>query len=185
MKNKLIIFSGSSGVGKGTILAKLFADPELKLKYSVSLTTRAPRGNEVNGKNYFFVSHEEFDRAIENGDLLEWNEFVGNKYGTQKKFIEDTLAQGFSPLLEIEVNGAQNVMRNYKDEYISIFIVPPSMEELKRRLSSRNTESEAEIEKRMREAIHEISCKDKYQHIIVNDDIETCVEEIKRILKNA
>ncbi len=185
MKNKLIIFSGSSGVGKGTILARLFADPALKLKYSISLTTRPPREHEVHGQHYFFVSHEAFDQAIANGDLLEWNEFIGNKYGTQKQFIQNTLKEGYSPLLEIEVNGAQNVMKNYDGEYISIFIAPPSMEELKRRLSSRNTETPAQIEKRMQEAIHEMSCQDKYQYVIVNDDIDRCVEEIKVILKNA
>ena len=185
MKNKLIIFSGSSGVGKGTILTKLFADKDLKLKYSISLTTRAPRENEINGKHYFFVTPEEFDKAIERHELLEWNEFIGNKYGTQKKFIEDTLNEGFSPLLEIEVNGAQNVMNNYDKEYISIFIAPPSMEELERRLSSRHTETPEQIKKRMHEAVHEYSCRDKYQHVIVNDDIDRCVEEIKTILKNA
>lgn len=185
MKNKLIIFSGSSGVGKKTILSKLLADKNLKLKYSISLTTRAPRDNEKNGIDYFFVSDKEFDQAIANDKLLEWAIFVDNKYGTPKSFIDETLKKGYSPILEIEVQGALKVMQNYNKEYISIFILPPSIDELKKRLLKRNTENMELIEKRINEAIKEIQFKDRYQYIVINDDINQCVKEIKKILKNA
>ncbi len=182
--NKLIIFSGSSGVGKRTILTKLLEDKTLNLKYSISATTRDQRNDEIDGKDYFFISHEKFNEWIENDEFLEWAQFIDNKYGTPKKFIENTLNEGFSPILEIEVQGALNIMKNYKDEYISIFVIPPSMEELKRRLKNRNTETDEQIEKRMNEAIKEIQMKDRYQYVVVNDDIEKCINEIKEIIKN-
>ena len=182
--NKLIIFSGSSGVGKRTILAKLLDDKSLNLKYSISATTRKPRKDEIHGKDYFFLSNDEFEKWIKDDEFLEWAQFIDNKYGTPKKFIEKTLSEGFSPILEIEVQGALNVMKNYTNDYISIFVVPPSMDELKRRLKNRNTEDDEQIEKRLNEAIKEIQMKDRYQHIVVNDDIERCVDEIKEIIIN-
>lgn len=182
--NKLIIFSGSSGVGKKTIITKLLDDKSLKLKYSISATTRKPRVGEIHGIDYFFINDITFNKWIEDDEFLEWAEFVGNKYGTPKRFIDESLSKGFYPLLEIEVQGALNVMKNYNGEYISIFIVPPSIDELKRRLKNRNTENDEQIEKRLNEALKEIQMKDKYQYIVVNDNLDRCVEEIKEILKN-
>lgn len=182
--NKLIIFSGSSGVGKKTILTKLLSDESLNLKYSVSATTRKPRLGEIDGKDYFFINDDVFNEWINNDEFLEWAEFVGNKYGTPKKFIDKALQEGFSPLLEIEVKGALNVMKNYNKDYISIFVVPPSIDELKKRLKNRNTEDDDQIQKRLNEAIKEIQMKDRYQYIVVNDNLEKCVEEIKEILRN-
>lgn len=184
INNKLIIFSGSSGVGKKTILTRLLSDDSLSLKYSVSATTRKPREGEIEGEDYFFISHELFDKLIKKNEFLEWATFVDNKYGTPKKFIKETLKNGLNPILEIEVQGALNVMKNYDGEYVSIFVVPPSMEELKRRLEIRNTEDSSQIEKRLNEAIKEIQLKHRYQYVVVNDDLDRCVNEIKEILKN-
>ena len=143
-KGLLIVFSGVSGVGKGTILSKLMPMEELNLVYSVSMTTRKPREGEVEGVNYFFVSKKRFLQAIKNGELLEHARFVGNDYGTPKDYVEKMLNEGKNVVLEIEINGAKQIMEKCPDA-LSIYIVPPSIEELERRLRERSSEDDETI----------------------------------------
>ena len=182
-KGLLIIMSGPSGVGKGTIRAKLMENNDLNLFYSVSMTTRKPRPGEVDGKDYYFVSKEEFDRDIELGNLLEWAEFVGNKYGTPKNKIQEMLNQGKNVLLEIEVNGAKQVLEKVTDA-ISIFIIPPSFEELEHRIRGRLTETDDVIAERLAKAKKEFALKEQYKYCVVNDKIENAVNEIRKIIKD-
>ncbi len=182
-KGKLIIISGVSGVGKNTVLKEVFKDESLNLCYSVSMTTRPMRFNEVNGVNYFFVNRQQFQDAIDKGELLEYAEFCGNLYGTPKKFVEDKINQGMNVILEIEVKGALNVMK-MMPEAESIFILPPSLEELEARLKARGTESDDTIFQRLKEAKNELRYQEHYRHSVINDDVNSCVAEIKKIIKS-
>lgn len=181
-KNNLFIISGVSGVGKNTILNELFKDQSLNLAYSVSMTTRPKRFHEVEGVNYFFADNTRFDEAIANGELLEWAEFCGNRYGTPRKFVEDTIKTGKNVIVEIEVKGAMNMMKMYP-EAITIFLLPPSLEELRNRLSARGTESDEIVEKRIEAANGELKFKDYYKHLVINDDLNKALVEIKKIIK--
>lgn len=183
-KGTLIVFSGPSGVGKGTILKLFKDDPELKLAYSVSMTTRKKRDGEIDGVNYFFVSVEEFKKAIENNELLEYAEFVGNYYGTPNKYVEDLLNKGNNVLLEIEVQGALQVLNKCPDA-LSIFIVPPSMEELEKRIRGRNTETEEVVLKRLEKAKKEMECLCHYKYVICNDIPDKAKDEIVNIIKRS
>lgn len=183
-KGLLIVFSGSSGVGKNTILKELFKDESLNLKYSVSATTRQMRENEVHGKDYFYLSPTEFNQKISNNEFLEYAEFVGNKYGTLKKQVEHERNLGHNVVLEIEVQGALNIMNKISD-CLTIFIVPPSIKVLQDRLENRNTESSEEIKKRINAAKWEISKRNHYQHVLVNDTIDDVVIKLKKIIKDA
>ncbi|KAF5276151.1 hypothetical protein FQR65_LT16469 [Abscondita terminalis] len=184
MKNgKLIILSGPSGVGKGSVNRELAKDASLKLKYSVSMTTRTPRVGEVDGVNYFFVNHEEFKDAIEHNELLEHAEFIGNYYGTPRSFIKKETEKGNNVILEIEVIGATQVLKKEpKENLISIFLMPPSLTKLEARLRSRGTEEESVIKKRLDKALIEIPLKHKYQYVIENDNVENAVAKIKDVL---
>ncbi|MGL4950873.1 MAG: guanylate kinase [Mycoplasma sp.] len=182
-KGKLIIVSGVSGVGKNAILNEIFKNDKLNIMYSVSMTTRAKRAGEVDGKNYFFVTNQQFDEAIENDDLLEWAPFCENRYGTPKKFVDEKLNQGKNIILEIEVKGAINVMKKRPDA-ISIFLIPPSLEELRRRLENRGTESEEIIDMRVNEAQKELKFKDRYDYVIVNDELPVAIKKVEKILKS-
>lgn len=180
-RGKLVVYSGSSGVGKGTIMEHLLKEfPELK--FSVSATTRAPRPGEIHGVHYFFVSHKEFDRMIEEDGFLEHETFCGNKYGTPKKAVEDMLSQGVNVILEIEVKGGTNVIRRFP-ECVSIFILPPSIEELERRLRKRGTEDEETIIKRVSEAREEIKSAPLYKYNVINGELEVAIDEVVSILK--
>jgi guanylate kinase len=181
-KGKLIILSGPSGVGKGTVRAVLMKDESLKLFYSVSMTTRQPRPGEVNGREYYFVTPEEFQRNIDNGNLLEWAEFVGNRYGTPKDKVEQMREQGKNVLLEIEVNGTLSVLSKCHDA-LSIFLVPPSLEALENRIRSRRTEPEDIVQQRLNKARIEMGMQDKYDHVVVNDDVERAAAEIAKIIR--
>ena len=166
----LYVISGSSGVGKGTVIKELLRKhPEFKL--SVSCTTRAPREGEVDGVNYFFLSKDEFQRRINNGDFLEWAEFSGNMYGTGKDYVEKTLNAGHDLILEIDTKGALNV-KSIMPEAKLIFILPPSMEELESRLRGRKTESEEAIQKRLASTKLEIENSKNFDYKIVNDSID-------------
>lgn len=182
-KGLLIIMSGPSGVGKGTIRNKLFEKNDLNLFYSVSMTTRKPRPGEVDGQDYYFVSREEFDKNIENGNLLEWAEFVGNRYGTPKDKVEKMREEGKNVLLEIEVNGTSQVLEKVND-VVSIFILPPSLEELESRIRGRSTESEEVIKERLAKATKELDFQKQYKFKVVNDNIDVAVEEVRNIIKN-
>lgn len=182
----LIIMSGPSGVGKGTVRLELVKDKKLNLFYSVSMTTRSPRPGEVDGSDYYFVSHEEFDRQISEGNLLEWAEFVGNKYGTPKDKVDAKRNDGVNVLLEIEVKGTGQVLSKLQGDkdVVSIFIAPPSIEELERRIRGRSTESDEVIKKRLARCEAELELKSQYEYIVVNDDLAECVEEVKNIIRS-
>ena len=180
-KGLLIVYSGVSGVGKGTILSKLMPMEDLNLAYSVSMTTRAPREGEVEGVNYFFVTKKRFLEAVKNGELLEHARFVGNDYGTPKEYVEKMREEGRNVVLEIEIRGAKQVVKKCPDA-LSIYIVPPSIEELERRLRERNSEDEETIMKRISKAKKEMKDIDFYEHVVCNDDLDQAVNEIREII---
>ena len=179
----LIIMSGPSGVGKGTIREKAMEDKTLNLFYSVSMTTRSPRPGEVNGREYYFVSKEEFQKNIDNGNLLEWAEFVGNRYGTPKDKVDMMRDEGKNVLLEIDVKGTSQVLSKLdKDDVISVFIAPPSLEELEARIRGRSTETDEVIKNRLAQASRELAQKDHYRFVVVNDDLDQAVADFKKII---
>ena len=166
----LIILSGPSGVGKGTVREQLFKEESLNLAYSISMTTRYKRPGEREGIDYFFVDVDTFKKKIEQGELLEYAQFVGNYYGTPKAYVDQLLDEGKNVVLEIEVQGALQVMKKVPDA-LTIFLVPPSMEELEKRIRGRRTEAEDVIKERLDKARREIATKDQYKHVVVNDDV--------------
>ena len=182
-KGLLLIMSGPSGVGKGTVREKLMEDKSLNLFYSVSMTTRNMRPGEVNGREYYFVTREEFMENVARDNLLEWAEYVGNCYGTPRDKVEDMRNDGKNVLLEIDVKGAENVFKKVPD-VISIFIAPPSVEELGNRLRGRGTESEEVIANRVARAAKELEFKHLYKYVVINDKLEDCVDEIRQIIKS-
>ncbi len=177
----LIVLSGPSGVGKGTVRQALFAQEDTKFEYSISVTTRKPRQGERDGIDYFFKTREEFEEMIENNKLLEWAEYVGNYYGTPVDYVEQTLESGRDVFLEIEVQGALQVRKAFP-EGLFIFLAPPSLAELKNRIVTRGTETEALIENRMKAAKEEIELMDAYDYVVENDSIELACERIKAIV---
>ena len=180
-KGKLFVISGSSGVGKGTVIKEfLRRNPEFKL--SVSCTTRAPREGEEHGKNYFFLTKEDFQACIERGEFLEWAEFSGNMYGTQRPYIEEKLAQGKRLILEIDTKGALNV-KKIMPEAVLIFILPPSFEELEARLRGRHTETEEAIQKRLASTKLELENSKHFDYEIINDNIDSAVQKLEEIMK--
>lgn len=181
-KGLLIIFSGPSGVGKGTLRSYFASDPDLNLTYSISMTTRQPRGQEVNGKDYIFVSKDEFKKAIDEGKLLEWAEFVGNYYGTPLAEVEKLRQEGKNVLLEIEVEGAKQVQAKCKDS-ISIFVIPPSMEELESRIRNRSSEPSEVIQRRLEKAKKEMELLHQYQYVVCNDDPQLAAKTVADIVK--
>lgn len=180
-KGLLIVYSGPSGVGKGTILKEVMKDKELKLVYSVSMTTRKPREGEIEGVNYFFVSKERFLKAIAQNELLEYAEFVGNYYGTPLSFVEKEREKGNNVLLEIEVVGAKQVLRNVKD-CLSIFICPPDLKELEKRIRGRNSETEEVIFERVKKAEIELKETQLYDYVICNDKVSDAAKQIRQII---
>lgn len=183
-KGLLIILSGPSGVGKGTVRKELMKDPSLDLYFSISMTTRAMRPGEVEGRDYYFVSKEEFQRNIDNGNLLEWAEFVGNRYGTPKDKVEEMREQGKNVFLEIETKGTATVLGKCPDA-ISIFLMPPSLEDLEKRIRGRRTEPEEVIQERLAKARAELPLASHYGHVVLNDTIERASAEIASIIKKA
>ncbi len=181
-KGLLIIISGPSGVGKGTIRSFLMNDELLKLVYSISMTTRTPREGEVNGKDYIFTSKEKFEQAIGQGELLEWAEFVGNYYGTPLSVVEDLRNQGKNVLLEIEVQGAMQVREKCPDA-LSIFIIPPNMEELEKRIRGRHSEAEEIVQQRLAKAAGEMKMIKDYKYVVCNDDPQLAADMIALIIK--
>lgn len=180
-KGKFIVISGPSGVGKGTICNKLIN--ELNAWYSVSTTTRTPREGEVNGVNYFFVTKEEFEDKIKNGEFLEYNVYNNNYYGTSKKVVLDKMNKGINVFSEIDVNGAHNIKKIFPDALL-IYIAPPSIEALRERLIGRGTESIEKIEQRLEIAKKELEEINFYDYVVVNDDIEKATNEVRDIIKN-
>ncbi len=182
-KGLLIILSGPSGVGKGTVREELFKDESLNLAYSISMTTRKPRPTEKDGVDYFFVEESEFLEKIEKNELLEHAKFVGNYYGTPKSYVNQLLDEGKNVVLEIEVQGALQVMAKCPDA-LTVFLVPPSFEELERRIRGRRTESEDVVKERLDKARKEIATQDEYKYVVVNDDILTTKNQIAKIIKD-
>lgn len=179
---KLFILSGPSGAGKGTICKEVLAQTSRDdVQLSVSMTTRNPRNGETEGVSYYFVSKEEFLRKIEAGGLLEHAEVYGNYYGTPKQPVIEKLAAGIDVILEIDMQGALKVKENYPDG-VFIFILPPSMSELRKRLTGRGTETAEAIEMRLGETLKELSYIDKYDYCVVNGKLEEAVNRVKSIL---
>ncbi|MDY3240091.1 MAG: guanylate kinase [Anaerovoracaceae bacterium] len=176
---KLFILSGPSGAGKGTICKALLAETDLEL--SVSMTTRNPRAGETDGESYYFVSKDEFLRKIEASGFLEYAEVYGNFYGTPKQPVIDKLSAGTDVILEIDMQGALKVKENYPDG-VFIFILPPSMSELRKRLTGRGTETAEAIEMRLGETLKELSYIDKYDYCVVNGQLEEAVARVKAIV---
>jgi guanylate kinase len=179
-KGLLIVLSGPSGVGKGTV-CKALRRRMPELVYSVSATTRAPRIGERDSVNYFFKTREEFEAMIARDELLEWAEYVGNYYGTPRKFVEETMAEGRDIILEIDVQGALQVKRRFP-EGIFIFLLPPSLDELKNRIEQRGTESAETIRSRLEAAVEELKQIEHYEYAVVNDRIEAAASRIEAIL---
>lgn len=178
-KGYLIVISGFSGAGKGTVVKRLVGDYGYSL--SVSATTRQPREGEVDGKDYYFKSVPDFQSLIDYNGFIEWAQYVDNYYGTPRKFVEEEMAKGSDVILEIEVQGAMNVKEQYPDAVL-IFVTAPSAESLKARLAGRGTESEEVIAKRMKRAAEEAEDMDKYDYIVVNDDLDECVKNVHSII---
>lgn len=179
-KGILFILSGPSGVGKGTVRERLFAKNP-NLQYSISATTRSMRPGEVDGKDYFFKTKEQFEQMIAERDLLEYAQYVGNYYGTPKAFVEKQLASGQDVFLEIEVQGAKQVKDNFSGG-VFIFLMPPSLDELEKRIVGRGTESDELVMNRLQEAKNEMKMMNIYDYVVVNDTIEHAVENVQAII---
>ena len=182
-KGLLIILSGPSGVGKETVRNRLMKIKKFEVVYSISMTTRGPRNQEVDGVNYYFVSEEEFKRNIANDNFLEYARFVGNYYGTPKDKVEALRDAGHNVLLEIEINGAKQVMSKVKDDaVISFFIMPPSLDALEARIRKRKTESDEVIAERLQKGKEEMTMTDDYDYVILNDKVNRAAEEISDLI---
>lgn len=179
-KKKLFVISGSSGVGKGTVL-KGFLNKNTNFMLSISCTTRTPRTGEKDGVNYFFLSKEEFQNCIDNDKFLEWAEFAGNRYGTKKKYINQCLDEGKDIILEIDTQGALQVKKQMP-EAVLIFICPPSIEALENRLRGRHTEDEATIQKRLHEVKTELERSENFDYKVINDDLEKAIAELEKVI---
>ena len=183
--SKVIIFSAPSGSGKSTIINRLMQHPELKLAFSISCTSREPRGKEQHGVEYFFLSPDEFRARIEAGEFLEYEEVYTNRfYGTLTSQVEKQLNEGQNVVLDVDVKGGCNIKNHYQDKALSVFIQPPSIDELKKRLVSRGTDTPEVIEDRLAKAEFELSFAPQYDVVIVNDDIETATKEAFDIIKS-
>jgi len=177
----LVVVSGPAGVGKGTVVARA-REKNRDIVFSVSVTSRCPRPGEKDGENYFFVSRERFQEMIREGALLEWVEYCGNYYGTPRAYVENEMKKGNVVLLEIEIEGANNVKKQYPD-CISVFLTPPSIEELRRRLEKRGTEPPEVIEARMQRALKEMEQLDKYDYVIKNISVEESADKLLEIIE--
>lgn len=180
-KKKLFVISGSSGVGKGTVI-KGFLEHNPNFSLSISCTTREKREGEVEGVNYFYVSREEFENSIKNDEFLEWAEFSGNYYGTKRNFVQKSLSKNKDLILEIETQGALHIKKRMP-EAVLIFIAPPSYQDLEFRLRNRKTESEEAITKRLEFVKLELKNSEMYDYRIINDTVEHAIQELGKIIK--
>ena len=180
-KGLLIVFSGPSGVGKDTILKKL-TEIDSNIKLSISATTRQKRDYEIDGKDYYFLTEDEFLKKVSENKMLEYAKYCSNFYGTPSEPIENWLNDGFDVILEIEVEGGQKVIRE-NENAVSTFVMPPSFEKLKERLENRKTDSKEVILGRLERAKEEIKASSKYNYVVINDDIDICLQDIKAIIK--
>lgn len=180
-KGALFVVSGFSGAGKGTVMKKLLEKYD-SYALSISMTTRAPRPGEENGREYFFVDVETFEEKIKENKVIEYAKYCDNYYGTPREYVEEQLGKGKDVILEIEIQGALKVKEMFPDTVL-LFVVPPSAAELKRRLVSRGTETEEVVKKRMHRAVEEARYMEKYDYIVLNDDLDRCVEELHGIVQ--
>ncbi|NLN66493.1 MAG: guanylate kinase [Clostridiaceae bacterium] len=176
----LIVVSGPAGVGKGTVVS-LVREKNREVVFSVSATSRKPRPGEIDGVNYFFVSREQFEEMIRNNNLLEWVEYCGNYYGTPKDYVEKELEKGKIVLLEIDVEGAQNIKKQYP-KCVTVFIKPPTLDELRKRITKRGTEPPDIIERRMHRAQNELMHSSQFDHIILNDTVKKAADRFLEII---
>ncbi|MBO4678721.1 MAG: guanylate kinase [Lachnospiraceae bacterium] len=183
MDGLLIVMSGFSGAGKGTLMKRLMSDYD-DFAFSVSMTTRAPREGEVNGREYFFVTREEFEKTIAEDGLVEYAQYVGNYYGTPKAYVNEQLKKGKNVILDIEVQGAMQIKEKFPDA-LMVFVIPPSIEVLLKRLRARGTESEEVISRRITQAKTECTYMDRYEYIVINDDLDTAVKEMYAMISSA
>lgn len=179
-KGEIYVISAPSGTGKTTIIKRI-KELRPEIRFSISAATRKPRGVEENGKDYYFISREEFQKKIDAGEFVEWEEVFGNLYGTLKSELVDTVSKGEDVILEIDVKGALNVKAQFP-EAILIFLMPPSFEELVARLTGRNTEGPEELKRRISRAELEFSFSDKFDHRVVNNELDKCVTEVLELL---
>ena len=179
---KLVVISGFSGVGKGTVVNRLLSDYD-HYTLSVSMTTRKPREGEVHGVNYYFVSNEQFEEMIRNGGLLEHAGYADHYYGTPRSFVEENMAKGKDVILEIEVQGAMQIKKAFPDAVL-IFITTPSAAVMAKRLIGRKTETEEQIDNRFRRAVEEAEHLERYDYIVVNDELDACVREVNGIVES-
>ena len=180
-KGMLLVISGPSGTGKGTLIERLMKE-DPTLVFSVSATTRAPRPGEIDGVHYHFVTNEQYDELVAANAFVEYATVHGNRYGTLRSEVYERLERGENVVLDIDVQGALNVIASEKEK-VSIFILPPSMQELRSRLTGRGTETEEAVERRLHNAVWEISQKDKYEYKVINDDLETCLRTLQAIIE--
>lgn len=184
-KGKIIILSAPSGTGKSTIISRLMDYQDLKLGFSISATSRAPRGEEKDGREYYFLTSEEFHKRVENGEFVEWEEvYAGTCYGTLVSEVERVTGSGRNLIMDIDVKGALNVKKRYGKDALSIFILPPSVEELERRLRARSTDSEESIARRLDKAEYEMGFSDKFDRRVVNDSLDSCCSEVKKLIED-
>lgn len=179
---KVIVLVAPSGAGKTTLARRLLEDYPI-LKFSTSATTRPPREGEVEGEDYYFLSEDEFVQKIENNDFLEWEYYSGNRYGTLRSEVDKLIESGYFPLLDIEVKGALNVQEIYGSDAISIFIEPPSMEALQKRLRKRGSETNTTLKRRLERAEMEMTHARHFDYVVINDDLDTAYVEIQAIIE--
>ncbi|MDO4335631.1 MAG: guanylate kinase [Bacteroidales bacterium] len=182
-KGKIIVLSAPSGTGKSSIIRQLMEYPELHLGFSVSATSRAPRGAEKDGVDYYFISHEEFMRRVAADEFVEWEEvYSGTCYGTLRSEIDRVTGEGLNIIMDIDVKGGLNVKKIYGERALTIFILPPSKEELEKRLRSRGTDAEEVIRKRLDKADYELSFAPQFDMRVVNDDLDKAVGEVREAI---
>ncbi|MDZ7690370.1 MAG: guanylate kinase [Balneolaceae bacterium] len=183
LEGKVIVIVAPSGSGKTTI-ANMLLDDFDEVKFSTSATTRIPRMGEKDGREYFFLSNSAFDELVNEGGFLEWEQYSGNRYGTLRSEVDKLVESGYFPLLDIEVKGALNIKEVYGSDSISIFIKPPSLEELRRRLENRESETRVQLETRLSKAREELEYADEFDYVVVNDDLAEAYGQVKKIITN-
>lgn len=185
MKGKIIILSAPSGTGKSTIIGRLMEDAGLRLGFSVSATSRKPRGEEKNGVDYFFISEDDLQRKIERGEFVEWEEvYAGTRYGTLESEVARVTSEGYNLIMDVDVKGALNIKKRYGDDAISIFIMPPDVATLGARLRSRGTDTEETIERRLGKAEYEMGFADRFDKVVINDNLDDAVADVDSLIRD-